>query len=201
MKQYEFVCLRLGLTLCVPHQCHCGVDGVRILGFMASSVRGSRQTRQTSTLNDLVARAMASAGIRVSKEPQGLSRADGKRPDGLSLIPWQAGKPFTWDVTVVCLCRFVRCRSSLRSGLSCRGGSHSEVRQVYYLGQWQHLSAMLWRHSARSTTARRFSVKPGSQDGTFSKALIERLAFGVGVSLLIQRYNAILLHDSFVQED
>ena len=45
---------------------------------------------------------MASAGIPVSKEPQGLSRSDGKRPDSLSLILWQAGKPLTWDVTIVC---------------------------------------------------------------------------------------------------
>jgi len=29
-------------------------------------------------------------------------RSDGKRPDGLTLIPWQAGKALTWDVTVVC---------------------------------------------------------------------------------------------------
>jgi len=35
-------------------------------------------------------------------EPQGLSRSGGKRPDGLTLIPWQAGKALTWDVTVVC---------------------------------------------------------------------------------------------------
>jgi len=28
--------------------------------------------------------------------------ADGKRPDGLSLVPWEAGKPLTWDVTVIC---------------------------------------------------------------------------------------------------
>ena len=34
-----------------------------------------------------------------SKEPQGLSRSDGKRPDGLTLIPWQAGKALTWDVS------------------------------------------------------------------------------------------------------
>jgi len=45
---------------------------------------------------------MASAGIPVSKERRGLSRLDGKRPNGLSLIPWQAGKPLTWDVTIVC---------------------------------------------------------------------------------------------------
>jgi len=30
-----------------------------------------------------------------------LVRGDGKRPDGLILVPWQSGKPLTWDVTVV----------------------------------------------------------------------------------------------------
>jgi len=34
------------------------------------------------------------------KEPSGLNRQDGKRPDRLSLIPWQSGKPLQWDVTV-----------------------------------------------------------------------------------------------------
>jgi len=38
----------------------------------------------------------------VAKEPQGLSKADGKRPDGLTMVPWREGKPLTWDVTVVC---------------------------------------------------------------------------------------------------
>ena len=49
-------------------------------------------------LNELVARAFGSAGIPVTKEPNGLSRSDGKRPDGLSLIPWHEGKPLCWDV-------------------------------------------------------------------------------------------------------
>ena len=38
----------------------------------------------------------------MSKEPSGLSRSDGKRPDGLTLIPWRAGRSLTWDVTVSC---------------------------------------------------------------------------------------------------
>ena len=31
-----------------------------------------------------------------------VSRLDGKRPDGLTLVPWAQGKPLTWDVTVIC---------------------------------------------------------------------------------------------------
>jgi len=39
-----------------------------------------------------VARAMVSAGIPCTKEPLGLSRSDGKRPDGLPLVSWGGGK-------------------------------------------------------------------------------------------------------------
>src|SRR6218665_1930678 len=35
------------------------------------------------------------------KKPPGLSRADGKRPDGLTLIPWRRGQALIWDATVV----------------------------------------------------------------------------------------------------
>jgi len=34
------------------------------------------------------------------KEPSGLLRTDGKRPDGVTLLPWKQGKCATWDVTV-----------------------------------------------------------------------------------------------------
>ena len=34
------------------------------------------------------------------KEPAGLLRTDGKRPDGVTQVPWRAGKCITWDVTV-----------------------------------------------------------------------------------------------------
>jgi hypothetical protein len=34
-------------------------------------------------------------------EPNGLFRNDGKRPDGMTLIPGIKGQPLVWDVTVV----------------------------------------------------------------------------------------------------
>jgi hypothetical protein len=51
-------------------------------------------------LNDIIWRALGRAKIQATKEPLGLSRTDGKRPDGVTLIPWSRGKCAAWDVTV-----------------------------------------------------------------------------------------------------
>jgi len=40
---------------------------------------------------------MTRARIPSVKEPNGLTRSDGKRPDGLTLIPWCEGRSATWD--------------------------------------------------------------------------------------------------------
>jgi len=62
----------------------------------------SGQNGQAPCYSDPVARAFASAGLPITTEPHGLTRSDGKRPDGFPLVPWKEGKPLTWDVTVVC---------------------------------------------------------------------------------------------------
>lgn len=58
------------------------------------------RSRHVHTLNYLVHRALSRANIQAVKQQTGLSRSDEKRPDGISLIPWQSGRPVTWDVTV-----------------------------------------------------------------------------------------------------
>jgi len=45
---------------------------------------------------------IVSTGVPVSKEPSGLSRSDGRRPDGLTPIQWRAGMSLIWDVLVFC---------------------------------------------------------------------------------------------------
>ena len=55
-----------------------------------------------NVMNDIIVRSLSLAGIPASNEPTSLTRLDGKRlPDGLTLVPWQGGKPVTWDITVV----------------------------------------------------------------------------------------------------
>jgi hypothetical protein len=92
--------LRLGFNLCVPYVCHCGVmvDARGLHCFVCKRAPGC--TSRHHALNDIVARAFAAAGIPAAKEPNRLTRLDGTCPDRLSLIPFKAGKPLTWDVTV-----------------------------------------------------------------------------------------------------
>jgi hypothetical protein len=85
----------------LAHTCPCGVEvdcsGIHGLSCRRASGRQSRH----AAVNDIIWRALGSAGIPASKEPSGLLRDDGKRPDGVSLIPWSQGKAICWDVTVV----------------------------------------------------------------------------------------------------
>ena len=66
--------------------------------------------------------SFASAGVPVTKEPDGLSRTDGKRPDGLTLVRWQSGKSLCWDGTVICLLA-----ESYVSGVAREAGAAAEV--------------------------------------------------------------------------
>ena len=52
-------------------------------------------------INDVVKRALGSSNIPSVLEPHGLSTADQKRPDGLTLVPWERGQSLIWDATVV----------------------------------------------------------------------------------------------------
>lgn len=95
------IALRLGCKLCQPHSCVCGstVDtyGHHALSCIKSPGRFSRHFM----INDIIKRALVSAGIPSILEPTGLSRSDGRRPDGLTLIPWTNGKSLLWDATCV----------------------------------------------------------------------------------------------------
>ena len=77
-----------------------------VLLWMHSFVckRAPGRSGRHHAVNDLVVHsfAAAAAGAPVTKEPARLSRTDGKRPDGLTLVPWQSGKSLCWDVTMIC---------------------------------------------------------------------------------------------------
>jgi len=59
--------------------------------------RASGKITGHQAFNYVIARAFVAADMPVTKEPNGLSISDNKRPDGLTLLPWQKGKPLAWD--------------------------------------------------------------------------------------------------------
>ncbi|OXA62989.1 hypothetical protein Fcan01_03568 [Folsomia candida] len=63
--------------------------------FVAGAGRHSRHTQ----CNDIIKRALISADIPSIREPLGCCRTDGKRPDGLTLIPYKQGRSLIWDFT------------------------------------------------------------------------------------------------------
>jgi hypothetical protein len=65
-----------------------------------SSGRGAvRHQSRHRYINDIVWRHLACRGVPASKKPLGLVRVDGKRSDGLTLVPQRGGRPITWNVT------------------------------------------------------------------------------------------------------
>jgi len=195
--------LRLGLPLCVPHQCRCGsqVDACGQHSFVCKRAPG--RSARHHALNDLIARAIASAGTPVTKEPQGLLRSDGKRPDGLTLIPWQAGKALSWDVTVV----YPLAESYLQAA-SQEAGAVAEIAATRKSAKYAQLEG---RYIFQPIAVE--SLGPiNSSASTFLSFLGRRVADISGevregsflfqrLSVLIQRYNAVLLHDSFIDEE
>jgi len=195
--------LRLGLKLCIPHNCPCGalVDAEGLHAFVCK--KAPSKTTRHWTLNDIIWRAFASAGIPAVKEPSGLARSDGKRPDGLSLIPWSAGKSVSWDVTVACTLAesYINIASKTAASVAelasdKKISKYSTLPDCYIfqpiavetLGPI-NLSAV----NFLSDLGRKIASKTGNPyETTF---LFQR------ISVVIQLFNSALLHDSFAQDN
>jgi len=119
---------------------HCQHAHVALYGGLSRStcvVVQETPRQRHAWINDLIHRAVIRAEIPATKEPQSVSRDDGKRPDGLTLVPWQSGRSATWDVTVVhTLAVSYVSRSALHAGSAAAAAAETK-------------SAKYWRESTR----------------------------------------------------
>src|SRR5688572_846688 len=91
--------LRLACPLVRPHKCICGTE-VDELGYHGLSCRRSAgRHRRHALANEVIVRAIRSAGVHAELEPPRLLRRDGKPADGASLDPWRTGRYLVWDFT------------------------------------------------------------------------------------------------------
>lgn len=92
--------LRLGATLVAEHKCVCGSDVSSSGTHGLSCRRSAGRFVRHATLNEILSRTLKKANMPNILEPPGLVRDDGKKPDGLTLVPYKQGKPLVWDATV-----------------------------------------------------------------------------------------------------
>ena len=134
------------------------------------------------------------------KEPSGVSRSDGRRPDGLLLIPWQNGKPVTWDVKVA-----TSLSNSYISASAGSGGAAAELAASKKMSKYADLPvSYIFQPIALETlgsmngSAVEFFTELGRRISIVSDEEREGLFLFQRLSVTLQRYNAILLRNSFV---
>ena len=194
--------LRLGLHLCQTHLCPCGstVDkrGLHGLSCKRSSGRATRHQQ----LNDLVYRALRRADVPAAKEPAGLTRIDGKRPDGLTLIPWQGGRSLTWDVTVVdTFAASYLAVNSIASGGACAAAvARKSAKYASLTSTYIFLPIAVETLGTINSEALDFLIELGRRIAANSKDNREASFLFQRLSVLIQRFNAVAFRGSFVIE-
>ena len=94
--------LRLGAPLCHPHKCNlCGHDVDQYATHGLSCQRSVGRHFRHAVINNIIQHSLAAANIPSRLEPSGLARSDGKRPDGITISPWEKGRTLIWDATCV----------------------------------------------------------------------------------------------------
>ena len=191
--------LRLGAKLCEPHKCICGEEVDPLGHHGLSCKRSSGRSSRHLNLNDIIWRALARADIPAVKEPAGLSRSDGKRPDGLTQIPWSLGKCLIWDVTVV-----DSVAKSYLDSTSISAGAAAEIAALRKTEKYCHLAE---RYTFVPIAVE--TLGPLCQEGSaFLSQLGRLISSATGdsreqsflmqrISIAIQRFNAVCFRGTF----
>ena len=79
-------------------------------------------------LNDILHKALSSAIVPSRLEPTGLGRADGKRPDGITMIPGSYGRLMVWDAT--CVDTFATSHLSIAASEVCAAANQAELSKI-----------------------------------------------------------------------
>ena len=197
--------MRLGTNLCEPHTCVCSADvnatGTHGLACKRSAGRIGRH----QYLNDIIWRAINRANVPAVKEPQGLIRTDGKRPDGVTQIPWSEGKCVTWDVTVTDTFAASNVRlSSLSAGSAAEAAAaRKELKYSGLTAGYTFVPIALETMGSTNASGAEFIDQIGKRSHAITGDVRERMFLRKRLSVALQRYNSICFRETFqpINED
>jgi hypothetical protein len=191
--------LRLGANLCDPHVCPCGtyVDCRGSHGL--SCRRSSGKMARHSYINDLIYHALVRAGIPSTKEPAGLSRTDGKRPDGLTLVPWTGGKSAIWDVTIVdtLASSYLPSTSMTAKSAAEIASSRKETKYAALVTNYNFIPIALESMGCVGSKASAFLRELGRRLTLATEDPLETTHLFQRLSVALQRFNAVCFRGTF----
>lgn len=185
--------------MCLPHKCRCGseVDGMGAHGL--SCKQSGARIQRHNALNDVIHRALIRAGVPSTKEPPGLLRSDGKRPDGMTQIPWTSGRCLAWDVTVsdTLAPSYSSLSSSSAGKVAERAAENKMAKYLDITATHEFQPIAIETLGPYNSTALQFlsllgkRLSAASGDPRESAFLFQRL------SVTLQRFNSVAFTDTF----
>ena len=133
------------------------------------------------------------------KEPQGLVRSDGKRPDGVTQIPWSEGKCASWDVTVTDTLAASNVNVS-----STAAGSAAEVaaskklhKYAVIMSSYSFVPIAFETLGPINSAGADFIDEIGRRTQAITGDLREKTFLWQRLSMALQRYNAVCFRGTF----
>jgi len=117
----------------------------------------------------------------------------------MTLISWWAGKPAVWDVTVVCTSAGPYLNSSAReAGAAAEfAASRETAKYVSLAASYIFFPTAVETQGPLSEEARQLLCDLGRRISASSGDVREMSFLFQRVSVVVQRFNPVLLHDSF----
>lgn len=185
--------LRLGVAICEPHLCACGANvSARGAHGLSCSLGFGRQARH-SNINDLIHRSLNRAGIPAIKEPSGLTRSDGKRPDGQTLIPWSGGRTLLWDATVIdtVATSYIQETAAAAGGAAEIAAARKHTKYKELEGRYTFVPIAVETFGPLNREGLDFLSETGSRLSTTTGDARETFFLFQSLSATIQRFNAV----------
>ena len=153
-------------------------------------------------MNDSIWRSVKKAQYPAVNEPVGLSRSDGKRPDGATMMPWTRGKPLAWDVTIpdTCTNSYIGETSTRATAAADRAAENKTTKYTDLAKTHNFVPIAIETGSAWNELALEFITELGkrisgvTQEPRQTQFLFQRL------STSLQRGNAVAFKNTFSSE-
>ena len=133
------------------------------------------------------------------KEPSGLLRNDGKRPDGVTQIPWSSGKCVAWDVTVAdTLAPSYAAISSVSAGMVAeRAAGNKRTKYSAIIQSHDFVPIAVETLGPMNVAALSFLSQLGKRLTAATSDIRESSFLFQRISVAIQRFHCLALLDTF----